>query len=145
MSAIIRAKRRKNPPASTAVLWAVLGMAVIFFLFSYGQELLLAHELGQKAAAQREANAALSDENTRLRSLLHYYSSDKYIEQRAREDLNLRRPDEKVLIPVLTAPEEQTEPAVGASAGATEISPDRTPAAAPEQANWQKWFALFSP
>src|SRR5688500_7144274 len=109
MSAIIRTKRRKNPPASTAVLWAVLRMAAIFSLFSYGQELLLAHELGQKATAQREANAALSDENTRLRSLLHYYGSDKYIEQRAREDLNLRRPDEKVLIPVLTAPEEQAE------------------------------------
>ena len=143
MSAIIRAKRRKNPPASTAVLWAVLGMAVVFFLFSYGQELLLAHDLGQRAATQREANAALSDENTRLRSLLHYYRSDKYIEQRAREDLNLRRPDERVLIPVLTAPEEQTEPVVGA--GATAGSPDQTPAATLEQPNWQKWFALFSP
>ena len=143
MSAIIRTKRRKNLPASTAVLWAVLGMAVVFFLFSYGQELLLAHDLGQKAAVQREANAALSDENTRLTSLLQYYKSDKYIEQRAREDLNLRRPDEKVLIPVLTSPVEQTEEAAGT--GTASRSGGQEQQVAPEQANWQKWFALFRP
>src|SRR3954468_19249668 len=108
MSAIIRSKRRKGPPGSTTVLWLVLGLAITFFLVRYGQELLLAHDLTDKASAQRITNSKLSDENARLKSTLSYYQSDKYIEQRAREDLNLRRPEEEVLIPVESSPEAAT-------------------------------------
>jgi cell division protein FtsB len=143
MSAIIRTRRQKNLPGSTAVLWVVLGLAVVFFLFSYGQEVLLAHDLNQKAAAQRAANAVIRDENTRLRSLLQYYQSDKYIEQRAREDLNLRREEEEVLIPVLVTPE--SPPAMGSPDQAQAAqSGDALPSRA-ERANWQKWFDLFLP
>ena len=42
----------------------------------------------------------MTDENARLAAALQYYLSDKYVEQRAREDLNLRRADEEVLIPI---------------------------------------------
>src|SRR5205814_2127549 len=144
MSAIIKTKRRKSLPASTAALWLVLGLAVTFFLVRYGQELLLAHDLNEKAAAQRTANAALRDENSRLKALLQYNQSDKYIEQRAREDLNLRRPEEEVLIPVAA-----TLGATGQSATPSIKSPaqpgNAAPTPAPEQANWQNWLDLFSP
>ncbi|MEO5953259.1 MAG: hypothetical protein ABIQ44_12405, partial [Chloroflexia bacterium] len=74
--------------------------------------------------------------------LLEYYKSNKYIEQRAREDLNLRRADEEVLIPI-----------GGNNTQSTNTTPanngDNVPAAtstgADEDANWQKWFDLFSP
>ena len=104
MSAVIK-KRKKALPGSSVVLWVVLGLAIAFFLLRYGQELLLAHDLGDQVAIQRIANAATRDENTRLKALLDYYQSDKFIEQRAREDLNLRRPEEEVLIPVAVTPE----------------------------------------
>lgn len=130
-------------PASTAALWLVLSLAAIFFLVSYGQELLLANKLTEQSEAQRIANAALGDENTRMQALLHYYQSDKYVEQRAREDLNLRRPDEEVLIPVdpLTTDGQAASPGVNSSAPPAEAAP--TPPT--ELANWQKWFDLFRP
>jgi cell division protein FtsB len=137
MSAIVKTRRRKNLPASTAALWLVLGLAAVFFVVSYGQELLLAQQLNEQAAAQRQANEVLQDENTRLQALLQYYGSDKYVEQRAREDLNLRRPDEEVLIPVEAAPHQDE------SGDTLADEPEATPTPALEQANWQKWFDLF--
>src|SRR6476620_6970265 len=100
MSAVIKPKRFKRLPAATPALWVVLGLAVAFFLVRYGQEVLMEHDLNSKIVAQRVANSRLADENTRLAASLQYYQSDKYVEQRAREDLNLRRPDEEVLIPI---------------------------------------------
>src|SRR5262245_7850598 len=129
---------------SSLALWVVLGLAVTFFLVRYGQELLQAHDLNDKAAAQRIENAALKDENGRLQAQLEYYKSDKYIEQRAREDLNLRRPDEVVLIPI--APQAQVLGATGGTStgGAGEGSGSTTqtgaPAPAAPRANWQNWL-----
>ena len=122
----------------------MLGLAVVFFLVNYGQELLLAHDLSTKSDAQRVANAGLSDENTRLRAMLQYYQSDKYVEQRAREDLNLRRADEEVLIPVGdTQPSHapgQTQKPSGSGTPASGSAPAATDS---PLVNWQKWLKLF--
>jgi cell division protein FtsB len=150
MSAVIRTRKRKNPSILTLVTWVVLGFFAIFFLVSYGQELLLAHDLTDKAAVQRRDNGLAADENARLKAQLQYYQSDKYIEQRAREDLNLRRADEEVIIPVYASPAPGQSQDGGTDAGtdgSTENAQDVTASAepTPELANWQKWFSLFSP
>jgi cell division protein FtsB len=141
LSVVVKTNRGKHKPVSTTALWLVLGLAVTFFLVRFGQELLLEHDLKAKAAAQRSANAHMRDENTRLEAALEYYRSDKYIEQRAREDLNLRRPDEEVLIPVSVAPASPT------GDSAIPVTPQEAPpsTAPSEPANWQKWLELFSP
>jgi cell division protein FtsB len=143
MSVVVRANRRKSRPGSTLIMWLVLGLAVLFFLVRFGQEWLLEHELEARAAEQRIANARLRDENMRLKAALQYYQSDKYVEQRAREDLNLRRPDEEVLIPVVvnapaTGEGEHALPALGAQDAPTGMHRQ-------EQANWRRWFDLFTP
>ena len=114
-----------------------------FFLVRYGQELLLAHDLNDRAAAQRIANGKMRDENTRLKALLGYDQSDKYIEQRAREDLNLRRPEEEVLIPVEATPEAAEAGSAPALTDTQKVESE--PTLAPAVANWQKWLDLFSP
>lgn len=151
MSAVIKTRRRKNLTLSTAALWIVLGFAALFFLVSYGQELLLAHSLTEQAALQRQENAGAQDENTRLKAMLQYYQSDKYVEQRAREDLNLRRSDEEVLIPIVTTPSGQQDSSQAGGvvqsgqAGSITGKPTAHPTPQPERANWQKWLELFSP
>jgi cell division protein FtsB len=149
MSAILKAKRRTQPAMSSLALWAVLGLAVTFFLVRYGQELLQAHDLNDRAAAQRGENATLKDENSRLQAQFEYYKSDKYIEQRAREDLNLRRPEEEVLIPI--APQAQALGATGnpstanLGGGPPAAAQPATQAPGSARANWQRWLDLFSP
>lgn len=143
MSAVIRNRPVRHLPVSSTALWVLLGLAAAFFLVRYGQELLLGHELNDKAAAQRVINSQLQDENTRLKAALEYYRSDKYIEQRAREDLNLRRPDEEVLIPISATPQAAATPSSTAKSPAPE-----TPSPAGGEAdepNWQRWLDLFSP
>src|SRR5438477_12563470 len=100
MSAVIKTNRTRKLPVSAPVLWVVLGLAAALFLFRYGQEVLMEHDLNGQVAAQERKNAQMADENQRLQASLQYDQSDKYVEQRAREDLTLRRPDEEVLIPV---------------------------------------------
>jgi cell division protein FtsB len=141
LSVVVKTNRGKHKPVSTTALWLVLGLAVAFFLVRFGQELLLEHDLKAKVAAQRSANSATRDENTRLEAALEYYRSDKYIEQRAREDLNLRRPDEEVLIPVSAAPASP----IGDSSVPVTPQEAPPPTATLEPANWQKWLELFSP
>jgi hypothetical protein len=119
----------------------VLGLAAAFFLLRYGQEVLQEHDLNARVAAQQRNNAQMDQENKRLQASLEYYLSDKYIEQRAREDLNLRRADEEVLIPIGefgAAPDDAGQPAgQGDAAGANTSQADR--------GNWQRWLELFSP
>jgi cell division protein FtsB len=141
MSAVVKTRQFKKLPVSTPALWVVLGLAVTFFLVRYGQEVLLEHELNSQVATQTRANSALTDENARLEARLNYYQSEKYVEQRAREDLNLRRADEEVLIPI---GEQASDNASGTTITTAGEAP-AAPTAVPQQGNWQKWLELFSP
>jgi cell division protein FtsB len=125
------------------VLVALGFIVVVFFLVTYGQQLLMEHGLKEKAAAQRVANAALRDDNIRLQASLQYYQSDKYIEQRAREGLNLRRPEEEVIIPIKVAPDASAgKPPVVETPVAVNPAQQSAGSNAP---NWEKWFSLFNP
>jgi cell division protein FtsB len=141
MSAVIKPRRIKKLPASTPALWLVIGLAVTFFLVRYGQEVLLEHDINSNITRQQAANAALSDETARLEAELKYLQSDKYVEQRARESLNLRRPDVEVLIPV--------DAGAGAALNAQSTARESpTPAAGQTNGarpNWEGWFNLFAP
>jgi cell division protein FtsB len=141
MSAVIKPRKIRKVPAATPALWLVLGLAAVFFLVRYGQELLMEHDLNSKIAVQRSANSALADENARLAAALVYYQSDKYVEQRAREDLNLRRSDEEVLIPVGDTSQAST-PSDQPTTAATAVQPAAQTA---DEPNWMKWLGLFSP
>jgi cell division protein FtsB len=148
MSAAIKTNRTRKLPGSAPALWVVLGLAVAFFLIRYGQEVLMEHDINGKIAAQMQINAQMDEENKRLQAALEYYRSDKYIEQRAREDLNLRRADEEVLIPIGDAAGQASgdDSSPSAHRPATDGSGSGGEAGAPEaRANWQRWFDLFTP
>jgi cell division protein FtsB len=131
MSVVLKLPTGKNRSLSTTAISVVLGLFALLFLVRFGQELLLEHDLNARSAAQRRANAALRDDNTRLRASLQYYQSTKYIEQRARE--------EEVLIPVgLDAT------LAGGLAGTTAQGAEEN-ATLQEPSNWEKWFGLFAP
>ncbi|MEA2576015.1 MAG: hypothetical protein QOH93_3313 [Chloroflexia bacterium] len=139
MSVVFKLPTGKNRSLSTTAISVVLGLFALLFLVRYGQELLLEHDLNARAIEQRLANSALRDGNTRLRASLQYYQSTKYIEQRAREDLNLRRADEEVLIPV------GLDATLGGGLTGTATPGEQANAASQESSNWEKWFGLFSP
>jgi cell division protein FtsB len=143
MSAVIKSRRLKKLPASTPALWLVIGLAVTFFLVRYGQEVLLEHDINSNIAEQQRTNAALADENARLEAHLQYTLSDKYVEQRAREDLNLRRADEEVLIPVDGTTASAGTLPLPTAEGGTELS--GAGESTGRQPNWERWFGLFAP
>lgn len=139
---VVKISRGHNRSISTTAVSVVLGLFVVLFLVRFGQEVLLEHELNDKVAVQRQANAELKDVNARLKAGLQYYQSTKYIEQRAREDLNLRGQNEEVLIPTGL---DSTAEAPGSTSGINVPKPQNTapPASLEKPTNAEKWFQLF--
>ena len=143
MSAVIKTNRTRKLPVSAPALWIVLGLAASLFLVRYWQQVLQEHSLDEQIVLQSRSNQQMLEENQRLQASLQYFQSDKYVEQRAREALNLRRPNEEVLIPVGGTGTQSADGSggVGAqgsgSAGASETSQPQA------EGNWQKWFGLF--
>ena len=114
------------------------------FLVRYWQQVLQEHSLDEQIVLQSRSNQQMTDENQRLQASLQYYQSDKYVEQRAREALGLRRPNEEVLIPVGGSGTESADTAVAgdnAQQDGTEQSAGQEQVQ--NEANWQKWLGLF--
>lgn len=142
MTAAIKTTKQRRFSYSAPALWAVLIVAGVLFLYRYGEEVFREHGLNAQIAVQQRVNAEMRDENQRLQAALEYYLSDKYIEQRAREDLNLRRADEEVLIPIGNIGSAAQPQADASTAGATGTG---DAAASEQKPNWQQWFELFGP
>jgi cell division protein FtsB len=145
MSFVLRAKKKTGSPIPATGLWVLIGIAAVFFLVRYGTELLREHDLREQARQQAAVNSALRDDNARLRSTLFYYQSDRYVEQRAREDLNLRRADESVLIPITVAAPAPAVPASTEQPAPLDPNIKLPPDVADRRPGWERWLDLFAP
>ncbi|HUS17135.1 MAG TPA: septum formation initiator family protein [Chloroflexia bacterium] len=131
------------------LLMIVLVLTGLGFGYSFAREVVQAQRLANQAELSRQENEVIAAENRKLTRDLQYYQSDAYAELRARTDLNMRRPDEQVILPVLTP---EAASAAGDPPGALSIAslPLAAPAPAagnnpvPTGRNWDRWIALFS-
>jgi cell division protein FtsB len=143
MSAVIKTNRTRKFPVSAPALWIILGLAASLFLVRYWQQVLQEHSLDEQIVLQSRSNDQMSDENQRLQASLQYYQSDKYVEQRAREDLNLRRPNEEVLIPVGGNGTQSTIAKASTNRSGTQSNSVTDATQTLQADNWQQWFSLF--
>ncbi|HEX7103259.1 MAG TPA: septum formation initiator family protein [Nitrolancea sp.] len=104
-----------------------------YFLVAFGEQAWKARQLNAEVAERQSAVNDLTDQKQQLQAQLDQYSSDQYltfVEQKARQDLNLSRHGEKVLLVRWTG----------------SASPTPAATATPEpahKANWDKWLDLF--
>jgi hypothetical protein len=125
---------------------AVVVLIGLYFVWSFAKEVVQAQHLADQVARGQAENTQLEADKRRLAQEKAYYQSDDYIRLRARTDLNLRSPDEIVVLPLLTP-----GPADGANGGAGGAPPNPSVAAPPPAApdagatgrTWERWFALF--
>ena len=106
-----------------------------YFLVAFGEQAWKARQLEGEVAERQAAVDGLTAQKQVLQGQLKEYSSDQYlayVESTARQDLNLSRPGEKVLLVRWQASASPTP------------SPSATAAAKPPvKANWDKWLHLF--
>jgi cell division protein FtsB len=106
-----------------------------YFLVAFGEQAWKARQLDAEVAERQAAVNDLTAQKQVLQSQLKEYSSDQYlayVERTARQDLNLSRPGEKVLVVRWQ--------------GTAPPTPSPSPTASskpPEKANWDKWLRLF--
>jgi len=112
----------RKPLVKLAIVVIGIGLIIslsrnIYRLFKAGDQVKLAQEKLEK----------LEKEHQELLGKKEYYESEEFIEQEARNRLNLGKPGETVVI-------------LPPNGGQTEAN---VPEKAPELPNWQKWFRLF--
>jgi cell division protein FtsB len=82
---------------------ALVVLFALFFCYQLFGQMFKGRELSSELDAQVQQSQQLQKEQSDLKSKLDYYKSggyDEYAEQRAREDLNLSREGDVVLLPV---------------------------------------------
>ncbi len=132
------------------VLMLALVLVGLGFGYSFAREVVQAQRLANQGEVSRQANEALAAGNRKLARDLQYYQSDAYAEMRARTDLNMRLPNEQIVLPVLTdtllpaAPSGPGGTQSGAAPGTgTGQSAAPDPAARAGGRAWDRWAALF--
>ena len=144
-------RARRN--LGTQLLMLLIVLTGLYFGYSFAREVVQAQRLAAQAAGSRQENDQLAAENRKLARDLQYYQSDAYAELRARTDLNMRRPDEQIILPVLPAEPANALPAAGATPGPGSPAPPPPMAGAtgataalppPAGRNWDRWLGLFN-
>ena len=83
-----------------------------------------------------EKEESLTFERDSLKKRIEYKKTGEYIEESARNELNMVKPGEKVYVM------DEVVPAPGEVAGASEMR-KLTPASDSEDPNWYLWYKLF--
>ncbi|KKP90700.1 MAG: Septum formation initiator [Parcubacteria group bacterium GW2011_GWA2_36_10] len=107
----------------------LLSVFLVFSLFKVGKELIKRHAINQEIGDLNEQLVSVQQEKDKLKDLVSYLETDKYVEEQARLQLNLSKPGEK-RIDLTTDQENQV---VEFKNGEEDLS------------NWQKWFNYFFP
>lgn len=105
----------------------LLSIFLVFSLFKVGKELVKRHTINQEISDLNKQLTAVSQEKDKLKDLISYLETDKYVEEQARSQLNLSKPGEK-RIDLTTDQENQV----------TEVKNEEE-----DLANWHKWFNYF--
>lgn len=105
----------------------LLSVFLIFSLFKVGKELIKRHAINQEIGDLNKQLTAVSQEKDKLKDLISYLETDKYVEEQARLQLNLSKPGEKRID--LTSDQNNQ---------VTKMSNTEE-----DLANWRKWFNYF--
>ena len=111
------------------LLFVVVSAAVIYLGISTVKVISKNWQLQQEIATLRGEVEVLQAENERLSYDIQYYKTDEYMEQAARQKLNLKAPGETVTI---VGDINQPKARSGTGVFATETTPKKS--------NWQSWI-----
>lgn len=111
----------------------VLALITLSLVVSFGEQVVQGARMEQQRRDLEAEVAQLRAERDRLEAGAAYAESDVYVEQRAREMLNLARDGDTVILPQLPPPAPTAAPA-----------PQALPLP-PAEPNWLKWWRAFFP
>ncbi|HHE46037.1 MAG TPA: hypothetical protein ENL05_01690 [Candidatus Moranbacteria bacterium] len=131
----------RNKDRNSANIWLVRSIIflilIIFGIFSY----IILKEIHKKEAVENEINSLklqaekVKQENMRIKEKLSYLGSKDYQKMVAKEKLNLKNPDEQVVI-LSQRPQKNEE----------KVTPISEPTVIPQTkpiSNFQKWWNYF--
>lgn len=123
---------------SRVVAWFLAGFAV-YLMILFGSLVVQSYHMEQQVAVQEQAIQQLTAEQQALKDRLAFVKSDAAVELRARDQLDMARPDEVVLQLTVLEPT-PTPPITSTDTLATtplpRVEDDPTP-------NWRRWWNVL--
>lgn len=125
--------------SGSRVLGWVLAAFALYLMVMFGSLVVQAYRMQQQVAGEEQVIRQLESEQQALKDQLAYIKSDAAVEIRARDQLDMARPDEVVLQlqvvqPTATPPISDTT--APAAAPLPRIEDDQTP-------NWRRWWHML--
>lgn len=124
--------------AGAVILIVVLVVGGVGWAFV--QQLTLAQELRGEARKLEAMVATREAERDQLTATLAYVQTDEYVEKWAREEVKMAKPGEVVVIPMVSADSDRSDPGPGSQ---MEEEPVNALGSRPFWIEW--WEALFGP
>jgi cell division protein FtsB len=134
---------KKSPSRLILILLAVAG---VYFAISFTAQIFKSRDMLAQVEAQRTENQALEAGNQRLRDQVAFGNSDaylQYVERVAREELDMARPDETVILVVPPTPEAGSD-TTNPDSSTSPSQADQAAQTEPSKATWQRWGDLFT-
>ncbi len=110
-------------------LYLVALVAILGLSYSLSRQVYTSLQAGSRLDSEAEGLVALQQENSALKKQLAQTNSPSFVEQEARDKLDMARPGETVVI----IPQEEIDKVLG-------LSQDKPVEKVP---NWQGWARLF--
>ncbi|MEZ4867586.1 MAG: septum formation initiator family protein [Caldilineaceae bacterium] len=123
-----------TPRRDRRILLLFLAIFSLIFLGSYASRLAAKAHLDAEIGQWQGRIARAQQRQADLAKELTYIHSDAYVQEKARDELGLIRPDEELVI-VLTA-QPPTIPVAAAQPTTAALAVD-------QNSNWRSWLALF--
>ena len=114
------------------IFLVIMGVVLFFVALSFAQELNRRWQYEQEVAQLHEEASALERKVVELEHLNNYFRTDEYKERLAREKLNYKAPNEKVVL----VPQDQQQ-------SATTLSEDVSSLQNPTSNPLRWWHSLF--
>ncbi len=73
-------------------------LILFFFIFSIAKEFFKLNKINSEIKDLESQITQIENENLELSELLKFFNSDNFAEKKARTDLGLKKPDEKIVI-----------------------------------------------
>jgi cell division protein FtsB len=124
-------------PKKTSIKNLAISALLLVLSFSLIKSTLEVFKGGERMKSLENEVIDLENKKKELEESIEYKKSEEYIEEKARNDLNLIKPGESIYVISGPGSENYSERKV------LSRTSDRTKKTAREDANWYKWYRLF--
>lgn len=119
-------------------IFLIFGLVIAFLIsISLGKEVYRKYQIQKEISAMEEEIKKIDSKNQDMSKMIEYFKSEAFLEVEARKKLNMKKPEEKVVI----FTDDINKETIDTQTPQPNTNQESAPEA--ELANYQKWWGYF--